>query len=246
MNSPQFVRQVTAGLRPVLGDDRIVTGARVLAVPPRRVLSQLSAAVYAASLLALVFVYLLARGHWHAHAALIGFVAAEAAAILLGLVRIFVQRPMLLAVTSRQLVCCRLAGLGRHPADVATAPLNRSRITVYRQRPQTTTLRCLMPGAKPLMLNSVRGCQEDLDRVVAIARSSGVRVSKAQDNGTSPERPQADAPPPARADRLGEGRRGPSQGHGTDLDTTARLQRRREHPGEHRRSGRGGGEPTRS
>jgi hypothetical protein len=247
VNSPQFVRQVTGQLRPVLGDDRIVTGARVLAVPPRRVLNQLSAAVYAASLLALVFVYLLARGHWHARGALIGFAAAEAAAILLGLVRIFVQRPMLLAVTGRQLVCCRLAGFGKHPASVATAPLGRARITVYRQ-PRLTTLRCLMPGAKPVMLNSVRGCQQDLDQVVAIARSSGVRVSTGLDNDAYRERQHADAPPPARGDRLAGRRRavGPGSDQRADVDTAARAQRRREYPGEHRRSGRRGGEPTRS
>ncbi len=266
MNSPQFVRQVTAELRPVLGDDRIVTGARVLAVPPRRVLQLLSAAVYVASLLALVFVYLLARGHWHARGALIGFGAAEAAAILLGLTRIFVQRPMLLAVTGRLLVCCRLAGFGRHPADVATAPLARARITVYR-RQRMTTVRCQLQGSRPLTLNSVRGSQEDLERVVAVAHSSGVRVTIARDD-TYRERQQAAAPPRPGGDRLGEGSRADGPGrdkgagrktgrdhgagrsprgdHGADVGTAARPQRRREYPGEHRRSGRGGDEPTRS
>lgn len=216
VNSPEFVRQVNVELRPVLGDDRIVAGARVLRVPPRPVLTQLSAAVYAASLLALVFVYLLARGHWHSRAALIGFGAAEAAAILLGLARIFVQRPMLLAVTGRQLVCCRLAGFGEHLARVTAAPLSRARITVYRSRRQTAsahpaTLRCLMPASRPLILTSVKGAEDDLERVVAAAHSSGVRVSLARD----------------------------------EASTAARPQGRREYPGEHRRSERGGGEPTR-
>jgi hypothetical protein len=217
VNSPQFVRQVNAGLRPVLGDDRIVAGARVLRIPPRRVLTQLSAAVYAASLLALAFVFLLARGHWHSRAALIGFVVAEAAALLLGLVRIFVQRPMLLAVTDRQLLCCRLADLRKQPARVTAAPLSRARITVYRNRPHATTprkttLRCLMPGSGPLILTSVKGSQDDLDRLVAVAHSAGARINLAQHDVTMAAGPQA----------------------------------RREYPGEHRRSGGGGGDPTRS
>lgn len=270
MNSPQFVRRVNAELRPVLGDDRIVIGAQVLRVPSRRVLSQLSSAVYLASAVALLFVYLWARGHWRAGPALVGFCIAEATAVALGMARIFIQRPMLLAVTGRQLVCCRLSGLAKRPTAIATGPLVKTRITVYRYRPQTTTLRCLIPGSGPLTLSSIRGSQEDLDQVVAVAHSAGVRVTAAQDEGAVGGPPpnqggarltsepgqngvyhpptQADSPRPGRTDRLGE--RGqadrPGAEYRTDVEAAARPPRRREYPGEHRRSGRGGDEPTRS
>jgi hypothetical protein len=269
MNSPQFVRRINAELRPVLGDDRIVIGAQVLRVPSRRVLSQLSSAVYLASAVALLFVYLWARGHWRAGPALIGFCVAEVAAVALGMARIFIQRPMLLAVTGRQLICCRLSGLGKRPTAVATGPLVKTRITVYRYRPQTTTLRCLIPGSGPLTLSSIRGSQDDLDQVVAVAHSAGVRVTAAQDEGTggtpSPGRrvppttepgqngayhpqAQADSPRPSRTDRLGEGGRAdrPGAEYRSNVEAAARPQRRREYPGEHRRSGRGGDEPSRS
>lgn len=269
MNSLRFVRRINTELRPVLGDDRIVVGAQVLRVPPRWVLSQLSSAAYVASALALVFVYLWARGHWRAGPALAGFCIAEAAAVAVGLTRVFVQRPMLLAVTGRQFICCRLSGPAKHATDVATAPLVKTRITVNRYRQRTTTLRCLMPGSQPLTLNSVRGCQDDLDQVLAVAHSAGLRVISAQDErgadlpGTNrrvpPETrpgnsgryhalPPADPPYPGHTGRPGErGRAGrPGAESGTDVGTAARLQRRREYPGEHRRSGRGGGEPTRS
>jgi hypothetical protein len=269
MNSPQFVRRINADLRPVLGDDRIVIGAQVLRVPSRRVLSQLSSAVYLASAVALLFVFLWARDHWRAGPALAGFCIAEVTAVALGLARIFIQRPMLLAVTRRQLICCRLSGVGKHPTAVATGPLAKTRITVYRYRPQTTTLRCLIPGSGPLTLSSIRGSQDELDQVVAVAHTAGVRVTAAQDEGTGgipapdPRLPrksepghngvyhtpaQASAPQSRRTDRLGEEGRadGPGTDYHADVDAAARPQRRREYPGEHRRSGRGGDEPSRS
>jgi hypothetical protein len=276
MNSPRFVSRINAELRPVLGDDRIVMGAQVLAVPSRRALTRLTAAVYLASVVALAFVYLWARDHWHAGAALAGFAVAEAAAVVLGLVRIFVQRPMLLAVTRHQLLCCRLAGPGKHATNVAAAPLATTRITLYGHGQPDTTLRCVLPGFEPVRLNSVKGGQRDLDRVLAVARSSGVRVHTAEEavpSGMNPPpaartrttprtppegRPRRDSgrnmtyrnrdwagePPLDRAGRLGRDR--PGDVYGTGGRTAARPERRREHPGEHRRSRRGGGEPTRS
>lgn len=276
MNSPRFVSRINAELRPVLGDDRIVMGAQVLAVPARRVLKWLSGSVYLASALALVFVYLCARGHWHAGAALIGFAVAEAAAVALGLVRIFVQRPMLLAVTRTQLVWCRLAGAGKNAADVAAGPLSQARIVVQGTDRANATLRCALPGFEPVRLTSVRGGRPDLDRVLALARSSGVRVHTAAEatssGGTTHRNPpqgsaprdtqeagssrgsrragtyrntdRAGPPPSDRAGRLGRDR--PADVHGTEGRTAVRQEGRREHPGEHRRSGRGGSEPTRS
>jgi hypothetical protein len=277
MNSPQFVSRINAELRPVLGDDRIITGARMLATPSRRALRWLSSAVYLASAVALGFVYLWARDDWHVGPALIGFGVAEAAALVLGLVRIFVQRPMLLVVTRRQLVYCRLSGPGKHTADVAAAPLARARIILYKHGRADTTLRCVLPGFEPVRLSPVKGCQEDLDRVLAVAHSSGVGIQTAEEAsaGTAPPNPRPgstegrshrDSPegrprrdsgrnttyrnrdwasgPLDRGGRLGRDR--PSDAYRIDGRTAARPERRREHPGEHRRSGRGGGEPTRS
>lgn len=249
MNSPRLVSQINAELRPLLGDDQIVSGAQVLAVPSRRVLNQLSKGVYVASAAALIFVYFWANGHWHTGPALIGFAVAEAAAIALGLARIFVQRPMILAVTRRQLVCCRLPGPGKQPTG-ATAPLSRTKITIYRHSPRTTTVRCLMPGARPLRLNSVKGHQEDLERVVAVAHSSGARVHTVRDRRAgAPEEPRRSPGTPRNAPQSQTGRHsgfGPVDHLGTDTDAASRTQHRREYPGEHRRSERGGGEPRRS
>ncbi len=258
MNSPEFVRRINAGLEPALGGDRIVMGARVLAVPSRRVLRQLSAAVYVASALALVFVYLWARGHWHVGPALIGFVAAELAALALGLTRIFIQRPMLLAVTRRQLVYCRLSGSARQPTAIATAPLSRVRITVYGHGRPYTVLRCLLPGSGPIRLNAVRGCEDDLDQVVALAYSAGARVHAAADNAAGPSDSgprQPDRQPVGQPDRQrrepasDDGGRRPREQTGAGMPGERQAPRpdhNSDYPGEHRRGERGGGTYPRS
>jgi hypothetical protein len=58
MNSPRFVRQADAELRPVLGDERIVAGAQVVSGPPGYVVNSVSAVVFIASGIALAFALL--------------------------------------------------------------------------------------------------------------------------------------------------------------------------------------------
>ncbi len=209
MNSPDFVRRVNTALRPVLGEDQIIVGAQVLRGPSRLTAGLLSATVYLAAAIALAFAYFVASGKPPGNSAIIGFAAAEAVVVIAGLARIFVQRPTLIAITRDQrLVCCRLSGLGKRSAEVAAAPLSRTRISECNYGRRTTRLVCELPGSKPVRLNSIRGHQADLDRVVAVASAPDVPAADgATAPGTEPRPTWQDARrEPGRAHRRGEHR----------------------------------------
>jgi hypothetical protein len=172
MNSPQFVRRVDAALRPLLGEDRILIGAQVVAGPPLAIVNCVSAVVFVASGTALACALITVPGDWPASGPAIGFWVAEIAALLIGLLRFSIQRPMLVAVTNRQFVCGRLSTFRKVPSHAVTAPLNQVRITGYRSGRWTTTLRCQLPGMGPVRLTAVNPHRADLDRTLAAVHAA--------------------------------------------------------------------------
>jgi hypothetical protein len=92
---------------------------------------------------------------------------------VLGLGIQFLPRPMYVAVTDRRLICSRVARLRGKPRRPAFAvPLTDLRILNYRSGKYGTSIRCEIPGRKPLLLHVGRAGRKDFAEVeMALARS---------------------------------------------------------------------------
>jgi hypothetical protein len=92
---------------------------------------------------------------------------------VLGLGIAFLSRPVYVAVTNRRLICWRLSrarGTSRQPA--LAAPLADLRIVSYRAGRHGTSIRCEIPGHRPIRLDMRRaGCADFAEVDAALARS---------------------------------------------------------------------------
>jgi hypothetical protein len=111
-------------------------------------------------------------------ASLLGRLPADPVSALalpvLGLGIQFLPRPMYIAVTDRQLICYRLSRLrttlGRPAFAVPFADL---RIVNYRSGKYGTSIRCEIPGRKPMLLNVSRAGRKDFAEVDMVLARSG-------------------------------------------------------------------------
>ncbi|HTW03355.1 MAG TPA: hypothetical protein VMF87_23835 [Streptosporangiaceae bacterium] len=148
--------------RDLLPGEQVAVGSIVTSDP-----SRWGAAVLAAVSLALVVVGLLT---------LLGplsggpFMAVAPFALGLG---VFLPRPMYVAVTDRRLICSRMSRFRRRPGRLAVAlPLADLRILNYRRSKSGASIRCEIPGGKPVTLHWSRARRADFARVeLALARS---------------------------------------------------------------------------
>lgn len=103
-----------------------------------------------------------------------GPVTALASLSSLGLGVWFLYRPMYAAVTDRRLICCRLSRLRGTPRRPAlTVPLADLRIVNYRSGKYGTSIRCEIPGRKPMLLNVSRAGRKDFAEVDMVLARSG-------------------------------------------------------------------------
>jgi hypothetical protein len=97
-----------------------------------------------------------------------GPVTALASLSSLGLGVWFLWRPMYAAVTDRRLICCRLSRLRGTPRRPAlTVPLADLRIVNYRSGKYGTSVRCEIPGRRPVLLHAGREEFAGVDRALA-------------------------------------------------------------------------------
>jgi hypothetical protein len=83
-------------------------------------------------------------------------------------------RPMYVAVTGRRLICYRLSRLRSTPGRPAFAvPLAELRIVSYRSGKYGTSIRCEIPGRKPMMLHVGRAGRKDFAEVDMVLARSG-------------------------------------------------------------------------
>jgi hypothetical protein len=82
--------------------------------------------------------------------------------------------PMYVAVTDRRLICCQLSRLRVTPGRPAFAvPLADLRIVNYRSGKYGTSIRCEIPGRKPLLLRVGRAGRKDFAEVDMVLARSG-------------------------------------------------------------------------
>lgn len=100
--------------------------------------------------------------------------ALTMAALALGWGVLYLPRPMYVMVTDRRLVCCRLSRFRRRPrGSVIAAPLHDLRIVAHRQGQFGASIRCEVPGRKPIVLHWSRASRADFARVEMILARSG-------------------------------------------------------------------------
>jgi hypothetical protein len=86
----------------------------------------------------------------------------------------FLPRPMYVAVTNRRLICTRtfrLRNTPRRPSFVAA--LADLRILNYRSGNYGASIRCQVPGRKPMLLHAGRAGRRDFAEVVRVLACSG-------------------------------------------------------------------------
>lgn len=93
---------------------------------------------------------------------------------VLGLGIQFLPRPMYVAVTDRRLICCRLSRLRSTPGRPAfAAPLTDLRIVNHRSGKYGVSIRCEIPGRKPILLRVGRAGRKDFAEVDMVLARSG-------------------------------------------------------------------------
>jgi len=86
----------------------------------------------------------------------------------------FLPRPMYIAVTDRQLICCRLSRLRNTPGrPMLVLPLADLRIVTYRSGRYGTSVRCEIPGRKPILLHASPAGRKDFAEVEMVLARSG-------------------------------------------------------------------------
>jgi hypothetical protein len=86
----------------------------------------------------------------------------------------FIPRPMYIAVIDRQLICCRLSRLRNTPRRPALAlPLADLCIVIYRPGRYGTSIRCDIPGRKPVLLHAGPTGRKDFAEVEMVLARSG-------------------------------------------------------------------------
>jgi hypothetical protein len=165
VNKVVLRQQAEDGLRHDLQPgEHIAAGSAVTSDPSRwgvAVLLVVALALLAASLLSLL-------GPWQASP-----VVAVAVPVL-GLGIQFLPRPMYLVVTDRRLIGSRMSRLRGTPGRrVFTVPLADLRILSYRSGKYGASLRCEIPGRKPILLHWGRAGREDFAELEKVLARSG-------------------------------------------------------------------------
>jgi hypothetical protein len=178
VNSPRFVRQISTSLRPVLGEERIVQGAQVVSGPSPYGLFWVTTA---SSMVGGLATTQMAVQGWPYGAlwgwALWGWALPQLLVLVPGLITLSLQKPTFIAVTSEQLICCRLTAFRKRPKHISATPLSGALLTDYRQRRWTTSLRCQLPGMDPVRLNATKGRRADLAYVLGAAHAAGALIT---------------------------------------------------------------------
>jgi hypothetical protein len=92
----------------------------------------------------------------------------------LGLGVQFLPRPMYVVVTDRRLICSRVSRFRRRPrGSVIAVPLPDLRIVEHRHGKFGASIRCEIPGRKPIVLHWSRARRADFARVEMILAHSG-------------------------------------------------------------------------
>jgi len=93
---------------------------------------------------------------------------------VLGLGIQLLPRPMYVVVTDRRLICSRMSRLRRTPGRPAFAgPLADLRILNYRSSNYGASIRCEIPGHKPILLHVGRAGRQDFAGVEMVLARSG-------------------------------------------------------------------------
>lgn len=96
------------------------------------------------------------------------------APLVLGLGAQFLPRPMYLVVTDRRLICSRVSRLRGTPGRTAfDVPLADLRILSYRSGKYGASLRCEIPGRKPILLHWGWAGRKDFTEVEKVLARSG-------------------------------------------------------------------------
>lgn len=86
----------------------------------------------------------------------------------------FLPRPMYVTVTNRRLICTRMSRLRSSPRRPAfAAQLADLRILNYRSGSYGSSIRCQVPGRKPMLLHASRARRKDFAEVVQVLARSG-------------------------------------------------------------------------
>jgi hypothetical protein len=81
---------------------------------------------------------------------------------------------MYIAVTGRQLICCRLSRLRNTPGRPMLAlPLADLRIVTYRSGRHRASIRCEIPDGKPIVLHAGPAVRKDFAEVEMVLARSG-------------------------------------------------------------------------
>jgi hypothetical protein len=86
----------------------------------------------------------------------------------------FLPSPVYVAVTDRRQICCRLSRLRGAPGRLLFAvPLADLRVVGYRSGRHWSSIRCAIPGRKPIRLAASRGWHRDFAQVELALAGSG-------------------------------------------------------------------------
>jgi len=93
---------------------------------------------------------------------------------VLGLSIQFLPRPMYVVVTDRRLICSRMSRFRSTPTRPAfAAPLADLRILNYRSGKYGASIRCRVPGRKPILLHVGRAGRKDFAEIEMVLARSG-------------------------------------------------------------------------
>jgi hypothetical protein len=177
VNSAAFTRRIDAALEPVLGAERLVAGAQLIAGPsPYGVIA-------GAALLTIPVAALLGPAEFvpHHHYGLAVFWLIMLLGAIPSLVHpaitLAVQRPVFVGVSAQHLVYGRLSMFRKRLTDIVVVPYGGGRIAAYRKRRHTTTVDLEVPGSGRLRLHAIKSKRRDLECVLASAQDAGVLLA---------------------------------------------------------------------
>jgi hypothetical protein len=169
-----FLRQVNEQFRPVLGDDEIKAAAVVSSGPSPYPMIWLAAA--GGSALSWLLHIAANLGPLTQPGAFWGYEAATVAGIICASIPALVlQRTMLIAVTSEQLLSSRWSMRRHRGSRVSLTRADITMITTQRRR-WTTTIAITGQGTSPTRLHAIKGHRAELEQVLAAAAAAGALV----------------------------------------------------------------------
>jgi hypothetical protein len=177
VNSAAFTRRIDAALEPVLGPERLVAGAQLIAGPsPYGVV--VGAALLTVPVAALMDPGRFLRHHHHDLAVfwlimLLGAIPS----LVHPVITLATRRPVFVGVSGQHLVYGRLSMFRKRLTNIVVVPYGGGRITAYRKRRRTTTVDLEVPGTGKLRLHAIKTKRRDLECVLASAQAAGVLLA---------------------------------------------------------------------